>query len=198
MHQLCRTLALAVLGAAFVVAANPSTAVAQETVSVDSVYALSYYSNAHTTGAADGTLRLWEVATGRAVAALEASAGGVWGAALSLDAELVATGGADGTVRVWQVSSGRALATFQAPNGEVLGVGLSGDGRLVAIGGGDGMLRLWEPFAEDAPARTLQPERRYARTDISGLTGITDAQRATLLALGAVEQRSAANAADRG
>lgn len=58
MHQLCRTLALAVLGAAFVVAVNPSTAVAQETVSVDSVYALSYYSNAHTTGAADGTLRL--------------------------------------------------------------------------------------------------------------------------------------------
>jgi WD40 repeat protein len=139
-------------------------------------------------GAADGTLRLWEASTGHPVATLQAHAAGVWGVALSLDGLLIATGGADGRVRLWQAGSGRPLASFQAPNGEVLGVGLSADGRLLAAGGADGMLRLWEPFADNAPARTLQAERRYARTNISGLTGITDAQRATLLALGAIEQ----------
>jgi hypothetical protein len=36
--------------------------------------------------------------------------------------------------------------------------------------------------------RTLQGDRRYERLNITGLTGVTDAQRATLLALGAVEQ----------
>jgi hypothetical protein len=36
--------------------------------------------------------------------------------------------------------------------------------------------------------RTLQSERPYERLDITGLTGISDAQRMALLALGAVEQ----------
>jgi len=34
----------------------------------------------------------------------------------------------------------------------------------------------------------LRPERRYERLDITGLTGVTAAQRAALLALGAREQ----------
>jgi hypothetical protein len=36
--------------------------------------------------------------------------------------------------------------------------------------------------------RILRAERRYERLDITGLTGITDAQRQALLALGAVER----------
>ncbi|HTX68986.1 MAG TPA: hypothetical protein VMH50_07535 [Thermoleophilia bacterium] len=35
---------------------------------------------------------------------------------------------------------------------------------------------------------TLQAERRYERMDITGLIGVTEAQRAALLALGAVER----------
>jgi hypothetical protein len=33
------------------------------------------------------------------------------------------------------------------------------------------------------------PDRRYQRLDITGLTGVTDAQRTALLAQGAVERR---------
>jgi hypothetical protein len=36
--------------------------------------------------------------------------------------------------------------------------------------------------------RTLRPDRLYERLDITGLTGVTAAQRAALLALGAVER----------
>ena len=35
--------------------------------------------------------------------------------------------------------------------------------------------------------RTLRAERRYEALDITGLTGITDAQRGTLFTLGAIE-----------
>jgi hypothetical protein len=38
--------------------------------------------------------------------------------------------------------------------------------------------------------RTLRAERCYERLDITGLTGITDAQRQALLALGAVEDET--------
>ena len=36
--------------------------------------------------------------------------------------------------------------------------------------------------------RTLRRDRPYERLDISGVKGLTDAQRATLLALGAIEK----------
>ena len=52
MHQLCRTLALAAIGAALMVA-SASIALAQ-----DYPYSLSYFSNAHATSAPDATLRL--------------------------------------------------------------------------------------------------------------------------------------------
>jgi hypothetical protein len=49
-------------------------------------------------------------------------------------------------------------------------------------------MRLWDT-SSGALRRTLRAERRYEALDITGLTGITEAQRGTLFALGAVERR---------
>jgi hypothetical protein len=48
-------------------------------------------------------------------------------------------------------------------------------------------VRLWAA-GSGACLRTLRADRRYERLNIAGLTGVSEAQRATLLALGAVEQ----------
>ncbi len=66
---------------------------------------------------------------------------------------------------------------------------LSADGQLLASGGGDGTVQLWETSTGTC-LRTLRPERRYERMEITGLRGITEAKRAALLALGAVERRA--------
>src|SRR5207302_7248811 len=106
---------------------------------------------------------------------------------LSRDGRLVASTGVDGTVRLWDVVNLTSLATLLGHTGVVWSVALSGDGQLVASGGDDGIVRLWDA-SSGAALRTLRSDRHYQRLDITGLTGVTEAQRAALVALGAVER----------
>jgi WD40 repeat protein len=107
--------------------------------------------------------------------------------ALSADGGLLASGGLDGTVRLWQITDGQMLATLDGHAGPVNGVALNADGRLLASGGRDGTVRMWDA-STGGRLFILRSDRRYERVDITGLTGVTAAQRAALLDLGAVEQ----------
>jgi WD40 repeat protein len=112
--------------------------------------------------------------------------------ALSADGRLLASGNFDGTVQLWQTPDGQPLATLLGHTGPVYSVALSADGALLASGGLDGTVRLWE-VSSGTCLHTLRSDRRYERTDITGLTGITAAQRAALLALGAVDHQGPAS-----
>jgi WD40 repeat protein len=140
-------------------------------------------------GGEDGTLRLWDTDTGRPLATLEGHAATVRGVALSGDGQLLASGGEDGTLRLWDTASGRPLATLQGHAATVRAVALSSDGLRAASGSFDGTVRLWD-VTSGACLHVLQPERRYEGMDITGISGITDAQHSALLALGAVERSS--------
>ena len=50
----------------------------------------------------------------------------------------------------------------------------------------DGTVKVWG-VDRSVVVATLRPDRRYERMDITGLTGVTEAQRQTLLGLGAVD-----------
>jgi WD40 repeat protein len=137
-------------------------------------------------GSEDGMVRLWETSTGRQLAALEGHTAPAWSVALSADGQLLASGGGDGKVRLWEALSGQLIVTLEGHTGVVWSIALSADGQLLASGGFGGTVRLWDARS-GAPLRTLRAERRYERLDITGLIGITDAQRQALLTLGAVE-----------
>ncbi|MGH9268926.1 MAG: WD40 repeat domain-containing protein, partial [Acidimicrobiales bacterium] len=61
-------------------------------------------------GGWDGTVRVWDAASGAEVLALSGHRGGVLSVAWSPGGERLASGGWDGTVRVWDASSGALQA----------------------------------------------------------------------------------------
>jgi len=74
----------------------------------------------------------------------------------------------------------------QAHQGTVQSLKTSPDGRSLASCGDYGAINVWE-LASGKHLRTLRRDRPYERLDISGAKGLTQAQRASLRALGAIE-----------
>ena len=129
---------------------------------------------------------MWETSSNRNVATLKGNASLVSQVALSADGKVLASGGFDGLVRLWDTSTDRLLTTIHATVGRVLTLALSADGRVLVSGSTEGMVRVWEAQSGTC-LRSLREEPRYAGLDITGVSGVTEAQRAALLSLGAIE-----------
>ncbi len=84
------------------------------------------------TGGRDHTARLWDVATGRALAAMVGHLGPVSVLAFSPDGAILATGGHDGTLRLWDTVSGNEQGSPIAHAGPIVAVRFSPDGALIA------------------------------------------------------------------
>jgi WD40 repeat protein len=92
-------------------------------------------------------------------------------------------------VRWWEVESGKCVRVQQAHQGTVQALKLSPNGSLLASCGEDGVITLWH-LESGEPLHTLRRDRLYERLTITGIRGLTEAQRASLRALGAVEETS--------
>lgn len=92
----------------------------------------------------DGTVRLWEAATGRERATLRGHAGEVNGLAWTSDGSLLASASDDGTVRLWDLATGRDRTVLRGHQGFVYAVAFAPDDRMLASAGQDGVARLWD------------------------------------------------------
>ena len=125
------------------------------------------------TGSADGTLKLWDVATTRLVRTFSGHKGDVTAVALSPDSTRALSGSKDKTIRLWEVATGRLIRTIYAhldsTRGEVSSVAFSPDGkRLLSSSGGEDAAKLWD-------AETGRLVRMFQHAKGSLNSGVTSA-----------------------
>ncbi|WP_437767623.1 TIR domain-containing protein [Sorangium sp. So ce281] len=107
----------------------------------------------------DGTLKVWELSTGRLLSTLQGHAKGVnkgvKSCAISPDGQRVVSASGDGTLKVWELSTGRLLSTLQGHIHGVSDCAISPDGQRVVSAAADWTLKVWD-LATGEPLATLQ------------------------------------------
>ena len=131
------------------VMANPILSLIGHSDQVSSV-AFSSDGKLLASGSWEGTVRLWNVASGDCVAILAGHTDRVNAVAFSTDGCTIASGADDRTVRVWDASSHRCV-TILGTRGAVKSIAFSPDGTLLASGEWpiaprwrDRQLRVWD------------------------------------------------------
>jgi RNA polymerase sigma factor (sigma-70 family) len=93
------------------------------------------------TGDQDGTITVWDVATGNEVATFLGHQKTVRCLAFSPDGKTLTSGAEDNTVRLWDVAAKKERA---AGEGRVNAVAFSPDGKTLATGDNDNTVKLWD------------------------------------------------------
>jgi WD40 repeat protein len=137
-------------------------------------------------GSDDRTIRIWNVKTGRCLKVLEGHSDWVWSVALSPDSITLASGSQDQMVRLWNIETGRCVRILQGHTHWIRSVAFNPDGEILASGSPDETIKLWEVNTGRC-RKTLRAKRPYEGMKIRGITALTEVQKATLKALGAVE-----------
>jgi len=137
-------------------------------------------------GRGSGKLLIWNVETGKLVRAIEEYTGVIYAVAWGPGGDLLISGGSDGMLRWWDMHSGECIQERQAHHGTIRSFRRSPDGRRLASCGDDGAIMLWDLHSREYLS-TLRRDRPYERVNITGLSGLTEAQKETLRVLGAIE-----------
>jgi tRNA A-37 threonylcarbamoyl transferase component Bud32 len=103
-------------------------------------------------GGANGTVRLWDAATGTDAGVFRGHAAGATRVAFSPDGRRLASGSFDRTVREWDLRTGRPLNKRVGHKGTVWGLAYSPDGRWLASDGEDFTVRVWRSDGGEAVA----------------------------------------------
>jgi WD40 repeat protein len=142
-------------------------------------------------GSDDQIIQLWDVNSGQVLKTLHGHTNRILPVVFSPGGNTLASGSDDQTVRLWDMRSGQELKTLRGHIKRVLSVAFSPDGNILASSSDDGTIVFWDVLTGKY-LKTLRVDRPYELMNITGVKGLTEAEKDTLKALGAVEDEMGA------
>ena len=136
-------------------------------------------------GSDDQSVRIWDVQTGHCLQTLQQS-DRVYTVAFSPDGSSIASGSHDQTLRIWDIHTAKCLKLLVGHKGWIYSVAFSPDGKTIASGSHDGTIKLWDVLTGEC-LKTLKSDKPYENMNITGVKGLSVAQKAILKVLGAFE-----------
>ena len=106
----------------------------------------------------DGTVRIWNAATGDCRHVLSNHTDEVTCLAFSPDGTVLATGSEDHRVILWNPLTGEPLTMLEAHEDHILAVAFSRDGRQLASGGRDNCVRVWNLATQEQITVLNEPQ----------------------------------------
>ena len=137
-------------------------------------------------GNEDHTVYLWDVKTGQLLKVLRGHLDAVLSVAFSPKDNTLVSGSKDNTIKIWNIETGQCNRTLENHKNAVVSIDFSPDGKTIVSASRDETIRLWDIEKGDC-LREFTVNKPYKGMNITGVKGLTDAQRETLKALGASE-----------
>ncbi len=136
----------------------------------------------------DQTIKLWDLQTNFCLKTFSEHGSRVWCVRFTMDGQTLVSGGEDYKCYLWDLQTGRPRQVLSGHTDLVISVAPhpDPDGQILATASLDVTIKLWD-LVSGACLATLRPARPYEQMNIAGATGLTEAQKASLKALGAVE-----------
>jgi predicted NACHT family NTPase len=135
-------------------------------------------------GSTDRTIKLWNIYTGECLKTFHDHTSSVWSVIFTSDSKTIIS--SSETVKIWDLSTGECLTTLQGHTDRVRSISISSNDKILASGSFDETLKIWD-FNTGECLKTFRGERPYEEMNITGVTGLNEVEKATLKALGAVE-----------
>lgn len=137
-------------------------------------------------GSTDNTVALWDIRQGKRLKTLVGHDNWVFAVAISPDGQTLASASHDRTVRIWDLPTGECRHICQGHQHLVSSVAFHPHEAIIASGSQDQTIRLWDTNTGKC-LQVLRAARLYEGMNITGVKGLTPAQKATLKTLGAIE-----------
>jgi WD40 repeat protein len=149
------------------------------------VWALAFNPNSQwlATAGEDGNIILWDVETGDRLQTFSGHSQSVLCLRFSADGQELFSSSGDRTIKQWNLQTGQCLQTFSGHEHWVWSLAFASADILLS-GSQDETIQCWDLKA-GKPCQRLEVPRPYARMNITGAKGLTEAQRQTLIVLGA-------------
>ncbi len=134
----------------------------------------------------DKTIRIWEIDSGKCLQILTGHLNSLLSVAFSPNGQMLVSGGYEPIVKLWDLQTGECIGTLEGHHNWIRSVLFTPDGQTIVSGSQDQTIKFWHTETGEC-LRTMRAPRPYEQMNITGISGLTTAERETLKLLGAVE-----------